>query len=87
MRYFSVHYRTGRPRRLGRVAPAALAAGAIVLAAAGCGHAPSARPETVVLAASATANEPGPELTAPDLALMRSRTSSVPPPANRLASS
>jgi outer membrane protein OmpA-like peptidoglycan-associated protein len=70
MRYFSFHYRTGRPGRLGRAALAALAAGAIVLAAAGCGHAPSARPETVVLAASATANEPGPELAAPDLALL-----------------
>ncbi|MGO9055658.1 MAG: hypothetical protein ACLQID_27445 [Streptosporangiaceae bacterium] len=43
---------------------------AIVLAAAGCGHAPSARPETVVLAASATANEPRAELGAPDLALL-----------------
>lgn len=70
MRYFTIHYRPGRPRRPGRVALAALAAGAIQLAAAGCGHAPSARPETVVLAASATANEPGPELGAPDLALL-----------------
>jgi len=72
MRYFCALSPNGRPpRRCTRRAWYTAACVPVLLAVvSGCGSAPSARPVTIVLAASATANEPAPVLAAPDLALL-----------------
>ncbi len=68
MQYFKAHRQAGQPAS--RIWIGLVAASVVLAGVSGCAGAPSALPVTVVLAASATANEPEPVLAAPDVTLL-----------------
>ena len=68
MQYFKAHRQAGQ--LASRIWIGLVAASVVLAGVSGCAGAPSALPVTVVLAASATANEPEPVLAAPDVTLL-----------------